>query len=228
MSARRKTAPASFTPIPELRFEKTMDQVTHTGLDVVLTATDQGTNSLVRFGSAASCSSFYGRIAEAVDVRIAVAASADSPLQGPAIQRSFTFDSDGNRRNQSLILAAGDNHDKLGLLAFDEGSVCSVPAAEEVRHVISCCGWYGTDEAGWPSLIREWVSAGRIASFAIVSLDMLDEHLLFPLADLITRDRVMSIPSSLSPLSDNDLELLAIRGEQLVRMLVPHLCPDLG
>jgi hypothetical protein len=125
-------------------------------------------------------------------------------------------------------LAAGDLHDKLGLLPFDlRSSVCPVPGAGDIRSVISCDGWCGTPQEAWPSLVREWVSTGRLASAALVSIDMPDEDLPFPLSDLITRDRVASILASFSPLSGSESDLLATRGEQLVRVLLTESCPDL-
>jgi hypothetical protein len=98
-------------PMPGHGFAKTMDEVTHEGMDAVLTAADLRTNSLVRFGSAASCSSSHGRIIESVDVTIAVAASTASPLHGRGIPHSFKFDSGGRQRYGSLNLAVACQED---------------------------------------------------------------------------------------------------------------------
>jgi hypothetical protein len=56
---------------------------------------------------------------------------------------------------------------------------------------------------------------------------MPDADLPYPLSDLIAQNRVASLEASLSPLSESDLDLIATRGEQLVRMLLPLWCPDL-
>ena len=228
ISGRRNSIEGSLTSIPELRFGKTMDQVTHAGMDVILTVIDRRTGGLVRFGSATSCSSSHGRIIESIDVTMAMAASVANPLHGRGIQRSFTVDSEGRQRYESFNLAAGDLHDKLGLLALDiRSSVCPVSGAGDVRSVISCDGWYGTPTAAWSSLMREWASTGRIASFALVSLDMPDEHLPTPLADLISRNEVAPIHANYAPLSEREMDLLATRGEQLGRMMLSEHCPDL-
>ena len=72
-----------------------MADVTHPGLDVVLTATDLATTNAVRFGSTRSGCSRYGTITEPIHVATAVAASAAYPALLPALERTFTFE----RRN---------------------------------------------------------------------------------------------------------------------------------
>jgi hypothetical protein len=224
----RGSTPDSVSSIPEFAFEKTMDQVTHSGMDVVLTVTDLRMKDRVRLGSAVSCSETFGAINEPVDVTMAVSASVAKSVHGREVERTFIFDFEGTQRSEVLNLASGELGDELGLLAFDDHSpVCRVPGANEIRHVVSCDGWHGTRVAAWASLMREWRSTGRLSSFALVSLDMADADLPYPLCDLIGQNRVASLEASLSPLSEFDLDLLATRGEQLVRMLLPVWCPDL-
>jgi hypothetical protein len=224
----RGTSLESVSSIPELAFGKTMGQVTHGGMDLVLSATDLRTKDRVRFGSAVSCSETYGPIGESVDVTMAVSASVAKSMHGRGVERTFTFDVDGRQRNEVLNLESGELGDELGLLAFDDRSpVCRVPGANEIRHVVSCDGWSGTRLAAWPALMREWRQAGRLFSFVLVSLDMADSDLPYPLSDLVTQNRVASLDASLCPLSESELDLLATRGEQLVRMLLPLWCPDL-
>jgi NTE family protein len=56
---------------------------------------------------------------------------------------------------------------------------------------------------------------------------MRDERLPVPLADLIPRHRVADYPTDFKAMPQADLELLALRGEQLVRTLLPAYCPQL-
>ena len=69
--------------------DRLLDQVTHPGLDTVLSATDLITTNAVRFGSVCSSCSPHGRILDPVLVADAVAASAAYPLLLPALSPDF-------------------------------------------------------------------------------------------------------------------------------------------
>src|SRR6266536_3486655 len=103
----------------------TMPDVTHQGMDTVLTAADLRTGNAVRFGSALSSCSRFGTIIEPVPVATAVAASAAFPLLLPAIERSFTFERNGQARHESVMLSDGGIYDNLGLCSNPAGHRCS-------------------------------------------------------------------------------------------------------
>ena len=58
-------------------------------------------------------------------------------------------------------------------------------------------------------------------------LAMQDRNLPTPLADLVPRGTVAGYRTDFAAMPDDMLALLACRGEQLVRTLLPHYCPSL-
>jgi len=93
----------------------------------------------VRFGSAASSCSRYGRTTEPVTVASAVAASAAYPLLLPALERQFTFTRDGHQRVEPVLLTDGGVYDNLGLSALEpDRSPAFTDHVYPVPYIISC------------------------------------------------------------------------------------------
>lgn len=230
---------------------RTMPEVTHKGLDVVLTATDLRTGNAVRFGSACSSCSRFGTIVEPVEVGIAVAASAAFPLLLPAVERTFTFVRNGHRRTEAVLLSDGGIYDNLGLSVLVPGrSEAFTPHVYDVPYIVSCDagrGELGTrsphflpsrlsrsfdvihrraQDAGRARL-HEWVASGRIKGFVMAYLGMRDERLPFPIEDLVPRESVASYGTNFSSMSSSDLQCISDRGEQLVSALLPVYCHEL-
>jgi len=231
--------------------DKAMPDVTHPGLDVVLTATDLRTGAAVRFGSAASSCSRYGRITEQVTVATAVAASAAYPLLLPALERQFTFTRRGQQHVEPVLLTDGGVYDNLGLSVLEPGrSSMFTDHVYNVPYIISCDAGRGAlasktphflasqaartfeivhqraQHAGRTSL-HDWGSTGRLDGFVMAYLGMRDDRLPVPLADLVARDKVANYPTNFAPMADGDITALADRGEQLVRTLLPSYCKAL-
>lgn len=230
---------------------KTMSDVTHGGVDVVLTATDLRTGNAVRFGSAMSSCSRYGTIVEPVQVATAVTASAAFPLLLPAIERTYEFARDGQRRREPVLLSDGGLYDNLGLSVLEPGrSSAHTPHVYDVAYIVSCDAGRGELQARAPHFLpgrlvrsfdvvhgraqnagrarlHEWASAGALDGFVMAYLGMRDERLPVPIADLVPRRKVVSYPTSFSPMGAADISVLADRGEQLVRALLPIYCADL-
>jgi len=230
---------------------KALPNVTHSGTDVILNATDLRTSNAVRFGSVVSSCSRYGTIVEPVTVADAVAASAAFPPLLPAMRRTLTFERDGRRQPQRLVLADGGVYDNLGLSALEPGrSKAFTPHAYDLPYLISCDAgrgelrmrsprfllgrlWRSFDvihrraqDAGRARL-HEWRAAGRIDGFLMAYLGMRDDRLPAPVADLVPRAAVASYPTNFAAMHRDDLQELATRGEQLVRSLLPTYCPEL-
>jgi len=230
---------------------QTMPQVTHEGLDVVLTATDLRTGSAVRFGSARSSCSRFGTITEPVPVATAVAASAAFPLLLPAIERTFTFERAGQHRNEAVLLSDGGIYDNLGLSVLEpRRSAVFTPQVYDVPYIISCDAGRGELQLRTPHFLpgrvtrsfdivhrraqdsgrarlHEWAATGRISGFLMAYLGMPDHHLPVPIADLVPREAVARYGTNFARMSHENLDLLSTRGEQLVRSLLPVYCPDL-
>jgi len=230
---------------------RTMSEVTHAGLDVVLTATDLRTSNAVRFGSARSSCSRYGTILEPVPVATAVAASAAYPVFLPAIERAYTFERGDHRRQEQVLLADGGIYDNLGLSVLEPGRQAAfTPHVYDVPYIVSCDAGRGElalrSPHFWPSRVarafdvvyrraqdagrtrlHEWAASGRIHSFAMAYLGMRDERLPVPIADLVPREKVARYGTNFSAMGEQDLHLISTRGEQLIRSLLPLYCRQL-
>jgi NTE family protein len=233
--------------------DQRLDAVTHPGLDVVLTACDLRTSNAVRFGSARSSCSRYGVITEPVDVATAVAASAAFPPLLPAMERVFTFrDRIGGEEQQVVALADGGIYDNLALTPLEPGrSTIYTAHVYPVRYVVACDAGRGPLVPALPHLwphrvarsfdvvhrraqdagrarLHHAAEAGQLDGFVLAYLGMRDERLPAPLADLVHRDQVAGFPTDFKAMAQADLDLLALRGEQLVRTLLPTYCPKLA
>ena len=49
----------------------------------------------------------------------------------------------------------------------------------------------------------------------------------YSLPDLVTRDQVFGYPTNFAAMSEENINLLSQRGEQLTRMLLAYYCPEL-
>jgi predicted acylesterase/phospholipase RssA len=233
--------------------DRHLDAVTYPGLQVVLTACDLRSSNAVRFGSASSSCSPYGVITEPVEVATVVAASAAFPLLLPAMERVFTFrERSGREQQQVVVLADGGVYDNLALTPLEPGrSTLYTAHVYPVRHVVACDAGRGPLAPAMPHLWPQRVArsfdvvhrraqdagrarlhhaaeAGQLDGFVLAYLGMRDERLPVPLADLVPRYRVAGYPTDFKAMSQADLELLALRGEQLVRTLLPSYCPQLA
>lgn len=231
-----------------------LDAPTNPSLSVVLTATDLRTGAAVRFGSQRSGCSRYGRIREPVSVGTAVAASAAYPLLLPALERRFTFDKRGEIISEPVLLADGGIYDNLGLsvLAPDR-SPEHTEHIYDVDYIISCDAGRGQLAPRAPRFLvgrtarafeiihtqaqnhgrarlHEWATAGAIDGFAMAYLGMQDSHLArvpAVVADLVPRSSVIAYPTNFAAMRHEEFERLTVRGEQLVRALLPSYCPRL-
>lgn len=228
---------------------KNLADVTHPGLDIVISATDLATTNAVRFGSANSSCSRYGTITEPVNVTTAVAASAAYPALLPALERTFTFQRGSEHKQHTLLLTDGGVYDNLGLSVLEPGrSPQHTDHVYDVPFIISCDAGTGEPLPKAPhfilgrmkrsfevvhrksqdssrSRLHEWASSGRIDGFALAYLGMKDERLPNRPADLVPRSAVASYPTNFAAMSQSDLEALSTRGEQLMRSVLPLYLP---
>ncbi|MFF2170616.1 patatin-like phospholipase family protein [[Kitasatospora] papulosa] len=224
----------------------TLADVTHPGLDAVLTATDLATTNAVRFGSTRSGCSRYGTITEPVHVATAVAASAAYPALLPALERTFTFQHrDGHHQQHTVLLTDGGVYDNLGLSVLEPGrSPQHTQHVYDVPFIIACDAGLGELPLKTPHFmlerlsrsfatvhrkaqdsararLHEWAASGRIDGFALAYLGMKDDSLPASPADLVPRRAVASYPTNFAALARSNFEAITTRGEQLMRTVLP-------
>lgn len=236
-----------------LRFgDTTMQQITHPGLDVVLTACDLATGSAVRFGSAVSSCSRLGDFTEPVRVADAVAASAAFPVLLPALERrTLIRGRDGTVTNHVLLLTDGGVYDNLGTTVLEPGRDPKFTShVYDVKYVIACDAGPGPGRIRsphvWPTRMKRVVDImhsraqhggrtplfaakenGKLDGMVYVYLGMIDQRLPMPVADLVPRSAVADYPTNFASMDSRSLTALTTRGEQLTRLLISHYCPDL-
>lgn len=232
-----------------------MPEVTHRGLDTVISATDLITTNAVRFGSRVSSCSAHGKIIELIPVAEAVAASAAFPALLPAMERTFTFAGTKNGQRvhgpQHVALTDGGVYDNLGLTVFEPGrSRRHTAHVYDVDYVIACDAGTGAPRSASGRFLparlhrafnityRKTQDAGRdrlhtaaqnreIDGIVHAYLGMPDHRLPAPAPDLVPCDRVRSYGTNFKAMGDEDLNAIATRGEQLTRTLIAHYCPQL-
>jgi len=232
--------------------DRLVSDPTRPGLATVLNATDLITSRAVRFGSKNSSSSQHGTITDPVTVAEAVAASAAFPLLLPAVERTYAFERNGSVSRIKVNLTDGGVYDNLGLSVLDP-----TRSPDHTRHVYRCdyvvaCD-AGRQEKGQSgarllplrlkrsfdityrktqdasrSSLHAAGAAGHLDGFVHAYLGQQDRRLPMPVADLVPLTRVNDYPTNFRAMTQDDLNAVSARGEQLVRALLAHYCPRLA
>lgn len=230
-----------------------IDEVTHPGLDTIISATDLASGNAVRFGSKVSTCSAYGEILDAINVAEAVAASAAYPLLLPAVRRDFNFrDQSGAVSSRTVLMTDGGVYDNLGLsplmpgrsseytrhtyeldylIAADAGPGRSVePAARfmlgRLKQAFAITHTKAQDAAR--SKLHAARERGQIKGFVHAYLGMKDERLPAPLAGFVRREEVHSYGTDFRRVPAEPLVKIPARAEQLTIALLNHYCPELS
>jgi NTE family protein len=181
----------------------------------------------------------------------AVAASAAYPLFLPSFDETLTFEKDGTLKTSRVILTDGGIYDNLGLgcLWPDRSPDVSLNVIR-IDTIICCSAGYGLrqdppnqfifarmlsvfsavfDRAQNASIHRlhEAQRTGQIKGFLFPYLGQLDRQLPNPPADLVRREEAHAYPTDFNAMSEEWIDRLSLRGEQLTlclaRAYVPHL-----
>lgn len=229
-----------------------VSDVKRPGVEVVINACDLKTGTAFRFGSQSSGGWRYGCIKEN-DILLAkaVAASAAFPLLLPPLIEEFLFERSGTVKTEKVVLTDGGVFDNLGVTVLEPGrdnevSINSFPAT----HIISLNAGAGqvsgdTSPFWWLSRVsqsfetvhrkvqdsaysrlHQYVKSGALKGFAMVYLGQIDSRLPYEPADLVRREAVRDYPTDFSPMAQNDLDMLALRGEQLTHIIVDRYLSD--
>jgi len=232
---------------------KRMDDGTHDGLTVVISATDLRTSNAVRFGSIRSSCSAYGVIAEPVGVAEAVAASAAYPLLLPPVERHYTFEREPgvDPMRRVVLLSDGGIYDNLATSVLEpRRSPAHTAQVFDLDYVIAADAGrgplrltsrrrapfrlkrsfdiaYRRAQDGARGRMYQALDAGQLKGFVHAYLGMRDDRMPVPLVRLTPVDDVRSYPTDFRAMKDVDLDLLSSRGEQLTAALLRHFCPEL-
>src|ERR1700687_942436 len=219
---------------------------------LVVNATELRTGSAFRFGTLESGSWRWGKLhGNSVSGAHAVAGSAAYPLFLPAFDETLTFDQNGQVSDQRVVLTDGGIYDNLGLgcLWSDRSEGISLNVIP-VDTIICCSAGYGLrqeppsqflfgrmlsvfsavfDRAQNAAIHRlhEAKRTGRIKGFILPYLGQLDRELPDPPADLVRREEAHAYPTDFNAMSDEWIERLSSRGEQLPVCLARAYLPEL-
>jgi integrative and conjugative element protein (TIGR02256 family) len=223
-------------------------------LNVVFNACELRTGTAFRFGSRESACWRFGKLKDNdVPLSLAVAASAAYPSLLPAIDREFNFvDRKCNSRRERVILTDGGVYDNLGLSCLEPGRSDEFSSnVFNPEYIICCDAGPGQFEQNvlpywWPSrmkrafettfrrnvnanytLLQEWNESRKIKGFVLSYLGQQDQALPYIPPDLIRRENVIAYPTDFSPMSNQDIQLIGARGEQLTRLLISRYAPEL-
>jgi len=230
-----------------------LGQVARPGLDVVFNACELRTGTAFRFGNHRSGTWRFGEIKENfVSVAHAVACSAAYPMFLPAFDRKYVFAKDGVDQRKRVIITDGGIYDNLGISCLEPGRDRRFSLHTYPADYIICCyaghgqfsgenipfGFKSRTEASFESVFRKvqdaalqrlhmYKQAGSIKGFILPYLGQQDNALPFPVPKLVRREDVYGYPTNFAAMAEKDIERLALRGEQLTRLLLNHYIPEL-
>ncbi len=223
------------------------------GMEVVIGACDLRTGSAFRFGNIVSGDWRRGRLKEGdVDVGLAVVASAAYPIFLPALDRTWKFEKDGLETAHRILLTDGGVYDNLGVQVLEPDRDAGVSLHRfPCEYIIACNAGQGQDEGkkvplGFYRRVKKSFSivhrkvqdatmnrlhqlkeSGAIKGFALPYLGQIDERLPVKPSKLVPRAEVVGYSTDFAAMSDEWINRLSNRGEQLTRSLIAQYVPEL-
>ncbi|WP_301591918.1 patatin-like phospholipase family protein [Sabulicella glaciei] len=220
---------------------------------LVINAAELRTGSAFYFTPNHSGSWRLGRLATPdVTLAHAVTASAAYPMFLPALDEELPFDKrDGARRSERVTLTDGGVYDNLGLAPLWPDRDPSISLnVEPVDTIICCRAGYGLrhdppsqfmiarlksaiacihDRAQNAAMKRlfELRESGRLRSVILPYLGQDDSRLKYKPDDLVTRGESYAYPTDFCAMSEDWIERLSRRGEQLTYALIKEHAPEL-
>lgn len=221
---------------------------------LVVNAAELRTGSAFYFTPNQSGSWRLGRLASPdVTLACAVTASAAYPMFLPALDEELPFDKrDGARRSERVTLTDGGVYDNLGLASLWPDRDPSISLnVEPVDTIICCRAGYGLrhdppsqfmiarlksaiacihDRAQNAAMKRlfELRDSGKLRAVVLPYLGQDDSRLKHRPADLVSREEAYAYPTDFFAMSDEWIERLSRRGEQLTRALIEEHAPGLA
>lgn len=219
----------------------------------VTVAAELRTGTAFYFSPDESGSWRFGKVnPDHIRVARAVAASAAYPLLLPALDDDYTFNkSDGSGRRERVTLTDGGVYDNLGLAPLwpDRDPAISV-AIPKPDIIIACRAGYGLrfgaptvtllgrmtasfyttlDRAQNAALKRlyDLQNAGKLQAIVLPYLGQADNRLVCAPPDLVKREEVDAYPTDFRAMSDDWIERLSKRGEQVTLAVLQEHHPEL-
>jgi NTE family protein len=230
-----------------------LTDVRRPNLDIVFNACELRTATAFRFGNRRSGTWRFGEIVDnKLSVAHAIACSAAYPLFLPAFDKEYTFLKDGKTKPQRVIITDGGAFDNLGISCLEPGRDDAFSLhVYPVTYLICCYAGYGQlsgltipfgfksrVESTFESVFRKlqdsalqrlhmYKRTNMINGFILPYLGQQDDALPLRPPDLVPRNEVVGYPTNFAGMSDQHLERLTRRGEQLTRILLAHYCPEI-
>lgn len=215
-------------------------------MDVVIGACELRRATAFRFGNEKAGDWKHGELVDwDVDVALAVAASAAYPFLLPALDRKWKFRKSGQETYHRVILTDGGVYDNLGLQVLEPGRDPEISIHTFLcDYLIVCNAGTGQDDGldtpvdFIPRVKRSLEIAyrrvqdstmhrlhhlkekGQIKGFVMPYLGQQDSNLKNLPTNFISRPAVVNYPTDFAPMTNEWIEKLAGRGEQLTRNLI--------
>lgn len=223
------------------------------GMSIVIGATDLRYGSAFRFSENKSGDWRRGElVSNDLDVAFAVAASAAYPIFLPAIDRTWKFSKHGTQSEHRVCLTDGGVYDNLGLQALDPGrdpaySIHDYPC----EYIIACNAGHGQDtgtqipigfyrrvsrsftiihrrvQDAAMARLHSLKQSNAIKGFAMPYLGQIDDRVKWGSNDYIKRDQVICYPTNFRAMTQEWIDRISARGEELTHALIPEYLSEL-
>jgi NTE family protein len=222
-------------------------------LEVVVGACELRAGTAFRFGNQKSGNWRLGKVVgNEIALSFAVAASAAYPVFLPAFDRRLEFNKNGEERTSRVLLTDGGVYDNLGTQVLEPGrdsafSLHTFPC----DYIISCNAGQGQETGHGVPLgfglrvkrafevvhrrvqdtamhhLHSLKESGKLRGFAMPYLGQQDESLPWKPSVLVPRGDVINYPTDFAAMSEDRIEALSNRGEQLTRVLISAYLSEL-
>lgn len=231
----------------------TLNSKTKNDIDVIINACELSTGSAFRFGNQETGNWRFGKVDDnSIPLSEAVACSAAYPLFLPALDKHYTFQKKDIESEERVFLTDGGVYDNTGVTCFDPDKDSSYsfnsfkpdyifafdaghgiygnrryPFYMKSRVIESYNTTFRKRQDGIKKDLHEYLKSGKIDGFIFSYLGQNDNALPYLPAEFIKNDQVNTYPTNFKAMSNEDIELISGRGEQLTRLLISHYNPEL-
>lgn len=215
-------------------------------LDIVINTTEMITGTAFRFGSKESSWRTRKLANNNIPVSHAVAASAAYPTFLPAVDDLLQVNNrDGDTETRRVLLADGGIFDNLGTSClepdrshkysynvFEVSQIISCDAGRGMANIESAPTWgvgrikraidvlFGKSQDYIRGRLFEKSSNGVISDLLVSYLGQADKSMPVHIPALVPRENVINYPTNFSSMSQANIDMIALRGEQLTRQLI--------